>query len=832
MRFADNLTKSKVPEWDDKYIDYKLGKKKLEAFKNKTKFELQNSDELKSYFIKNFIELWLIPSELIKCNDFYLHLLNYASYKFKILENQLATYIDNRSNLLNNYHSTSTTSLDYFAKTTRHHHHDNIIANYLIEMNLMPYLPNKFKKFFIKRKKKHNNNNLSINNHNHHNGSHGHETFNISPKKLLINAILNYYMFLQLIKSYRSINITGFRKIVKKFDKNCRTKEQQNFKGYCFNNYSMFKDSISNNDSILNYENKISSYLFNDLLRSNEDKKKFSIILKNLSSSESMINEDMIHNNNSAILQMFVSGLFLGASLLLISYTIYLSCNSSSNSHIHKVLFPLWGGCYMVSLMAVLFLMDCFIWHRNNVNYKFIIFNQVLSRNGTKSFNNDFATTEIPEKLYFISFFILSLAIISFASFLNDDMSPYGQYFIIIITFLFFLPCLPFAPPYFHRLIKTQKALIVAGIRLTFSGIYPVEFIDFFLGDVISSLTYSMADLALLKCIISNNDPNFICSSSNLVSMGVLSCIPSYWRLMQCIRRYLDSGDWFPHALNALKYSFGVAYNASLSAYRISRHAPDKKTAFIIIATINSTCTSIWDILLDWSLLQPNSDVNPNPNFLLRKDLYFAGKRKDWQKGSYSKSGKLFYYIVMILDVVIRFQWIIYVITPDSIQQSAVTSFILATTEVIRRFNWILLRVENEHVANVQLLRVINDSPLPYPIDPVAHPEEFVIEEEDETDHLLPSKSAPQRNVNRLPQAHPYRVIQRRKTYVMDGLSKSIPWAHTTDFQAPKSFTSAELMMSNTKNKKPISSGGLSSDIEDRYSSSSQVVSFSGNSEY
>lgn len=35
MKFADHLTESAIPEWRDKYIDYKVGKKKLRRYKEK-----------------------------------------------------------------------------------------------------------------------------------------------------------------------------------------------------------------------------------------------------------------------------------------------------------------------------------------------------------------------------------------------------------------------------------------------------------------------------------------------------------------------------------------------------------------------------------------------------------------------------------------------------------------------------------------------------------------------------------------------------------------------------------------------------------------------------
>lgn len=70
----------------------------------------------------------------------------------------------------------------------------------------------------------------------------------------------------------------------------------------------------------------------------------------------------------------------------------------------------------------------------------------------------------------------------------------------------------------------------------------------------------------------------------------------------------------------------------------------------------------------------------------------------------------------MIVDVILRFQWIFYVLFPTQIQQSAITSFCIAIAEILRRFVWIFFRMENEHATNVHLFRASRESPLPYPI--------------------------------------------------------------------------------------------------------------------
>lgn len=103
---------------------------------------------------------------------------------------------------------------------------------------------------------------------------------------------------------------------------------------------------------------------------------------------------------------------------------------------------------------------------------------------------------------------------------------------------------------------------------------------------------------------------------------------------------------------------------------------------------------------MDFSLMQFHSK-----NFGLRDIL--ALKRK-WP-----------YYTIMTIDVIFRFSWIFYAIFTHDTQHSTLVSFLVALAEIIRRGLWALLRVENEHCANVSQYKASRDVPLPYRIEPL-----------------------------------------------------------------------------------------------------------------
>ena len=100
---------------------------------------------------------------------------------------------------------------------------------------------------------------------------------------------------------------------------------------------------------------------------------------------------------------------------------------------------------------------------------------------------------------------------------------------------------------------------------------------------------------------------------------------------------------------------------------------------------------------MDWSLFDPYSHPR-----LLRDHLAF---KSTW-----------IYYAAMIIDPILRFNWIFYAIYGKEIQHSALLSFFVSFSEVARRGIWIIFRVENEHCTNVGRFRASRDVPLPYKI--------------------------------------------------------------------------------------------------------------------
>lgn len=505
----------------------------------------------------------------------------------------------------------------------------------------------------------------------------------VYARRQLKDAVLEHYGALSLLKSFRELNRTAFRKITKKFDK---AMNESICKPYMAkidkSSYFQTSDVL---DRLTSQMEELYIIFFD---RGTTDRKHSLEKLKSIAYALNSQNQQDFYPSS------FSSGMFLGFGLPLFILGLYTGLLATLKGEFPegRFLLQIWAGFFLLVLVFLLFAINLYVFDLFKINYKFIFEFNMISTLNYKQF------LLIPS----FGFGFLSLLFwFSQNNFWPDKFPgrdwPWIYFGVMIVIFIW---------PGNQLYASSRKWLQVALWRLLFSGFYPVEFRDFFLGDILCSLTYTMGNISFFFCLYSHhwngllNDgassKHNVCGSSKSRSMGFFSSLPSIFRFLQCVRRYMDTGDWFPHLANMLKYAITTTYYCLLSVYRIDRRERNR-IPFIIFALLNTLYTSSWDIVMDWSLLQPGSK-----NKFLRDNLFFKKP--------------IYYYCAMILDVILRFQWVFYAFFTHQIQQLAVTSFCVALAEVLRRFIWIFFRMENEHCTNVTLFRASRDSPLPYAI--------------------------------------------------------------------------------------------------------------------
>ncbi|KAH8805812.1 signal transduction protein-like protein Syg1 [Xylogone sp. PMI_703] len=430
----------------------------------------------------------------------------------------------------------------------------------------------------------------------------------------------------------------------------------------------------------------------------------------------------------------------------------------------------IYGGYLLGLYLFIWFCIDCKIWAQKKINYAFMA--------------------------QFPCFFIFLQGLIMWLNFyIVGHLSEMYIYFPVILMCLTVLLIFFPAPVFFYR---SRRWFVYSHWRLLLAGLYPVEFRDFFLGDMYCSLTYFMGNISLFFCLYAQHwsDPTK-CNSSHSRLMGFFSTLPGIWRALQSLRRFHDTRNAFPHLANFGKYTATILYYVTLSLYRIEKTSR-MQILFCVFAAVNAVYTSIWDLAMDWSLLQPRAK-----QFLLR-DL--RGYKNVW-----------WYYGAMVLDVILRFNWVLYAIFTHDVQHSTLVSFFVALSEATRRGIWAIFRVENEHCSNVAHFKASRDIPLPYVLDEGRAGETFTPQSQTTGAQTIQESPTLARNRTRTSSAleaqeSPGVSTLRRRPGFPPALSRIMADAHMQDFEKKRKPASTR---GNDLNRSPHQDAAVASSDDD-----------------
>ncbi|CAG8448442.1 10125_t:CDS:10 [Cetraspora pellucida] len=474
-------------------------------------------------------------------------------------------------------------------------------------------------------------------------------------RKRMKKAICEFYRGAEMLKNYRNINYAGFKKILEKFDMITRLNGSEIYMQKVDKNNFVKSKKL---DTLMRDTEYIYTKLFGGKSRSHAIKK---LRIPN-------------RKHKTYYLPTIRSGIYIGLAALSLYNTLKLVIGSEGG--IQQLQF--YCGMILPMILLLIIGVAMYFWTKMRINYKFIF--EFDPRN-----NLDFRQyIEIP------SFMLLAVCFAAYSEVTNMFAIPKPYYSLILVLVMLAIVLCPFRIFYYNA----RRWFIYSLGRMVISPFVGIEFRDFIFADHLNSLSYSLVTLQLLPCFASQEICYLPISITPLAP--ILGSFGSAMRGVQCIRRYYDTKALI-HLGNGGKYASMVVtiYMIFYWRYTVAYYADDhnkiliSKILYIIVQIICTIYANIWDIYQDWSLLQFDSS-----NFLLRDEL---GYKQKWV-----------YYLGMFNNTFIRLTWI-----SLFIYDNFFIRFMIAFGEMLRRWQWDVFRIENEHVTNCQAERATKELKLP-----------------------------------------------------------------------------------------------------------------------
>lgn len=491
-------------------------------------------------------------------------------------------------------------------------------------------------------------------------------------EKMIRGAFVELYRGLGLLKTYSSLNMVAFVKILKKFDK---VSNQQSSATYL---KAVKRSHFISSDKVVKLMDEVELSFTKNFVK--DDRKKAMKFLRPRQQKESHM-------------VTFFVGLFTGSFVTLFSVYAILAHISGmfspgTEGDYVETVYPVFSMFALLSLHLFMYGCNLFLWKATRINYNFIFEFQ--------------ASTALKYRDAFLICTCMMTAVVSamvlHLILVSNGFSPSQVDSIPGILLLIFIGLLICPLNIFYR--STRYCFLRVIRNIVCSPLYKVLMVDFFMADQLTSQIPLLRHMESTACYFLAGSVKTheykICKSGKLYRelAYVISFAPYYWRAMQCARRWFDECD-VNHLANLGKYvSAMVAAGARLTYSR------QETNLWLIIVLVTSLIATIyqlyWDFVKDWGLFDSKSK-----NLWLRDELVLKKKS--------------FYYIAIALNFVLRVAWLETVLQfKVGLIESRLLEFSLASLEVIRRGHWNYYRLENEHLNNVGKFRAVKTVPLPF----------------------------------------------------------------------------------------------------------------------
>ncbi|XP_053971284.1 xenotropic and polytropic retrovirus receptor 1-like isoform X2 [Hylaeus volcanicus] len=351
----------------------------------------------------------------------------------------------------------------------------------------------------------------------------------VSARKLqeLKLAFSEFYLFLILLQNYQNLNFTGFRKILKKHDK------------------------LLNIDLGAKWK---AEHVDTALFHTHKD------IDRLIAETEALVTRDLEHGDRQRAMKRlrvpplgeqlspwvtFKVGIFSGAFIVLLIAVILSGVWYRDNNN-WRVLCRLYRGPLLMIQFLFLMGINVYGWRSSGVNHVLIF--ELDPR-------NHLSEQHIIEMASVFGL-VWSLSILGFLYSEILGIPPFVQPMLLYTLLALFL----FNPTKTLRREARFWALRVLG-RIFCAPFFYVGFADFWLADQLNSLHTVFLDFQYFVCFYVQNSSwtdvtdAETCIMRELSMRPFVACLPAWFRFAQCLRRYRDTKEAFPHLINAAKYA-------------------------------------------------------------------------------------------------------------------------------------------------------------------------------------------------------------------------------------------------------------------------------------
>lgn len=486
-------------------------------------------------------------------------------------------------------------------------------------------------------------------------------------------AFSEFYLSLILLQNYQNLNYTGFRKILKKHDKLLSVSNGAQWRA----EYVETSHFYTNKD-IDRLIRDTEATVTNELEGGDRQKAMKKLRVPPLGEQQSPWTT-------------FKVGLFSGAFIVLLITVVLSILFHEGGTGIFKTAFRLYRGPFLLFEFIFLIGINVYGWRSSGVNHVLIF--ELDPR-------NHLSEQHLME-LAAVFGVVWALSLLSFIYSASLSIPPFVNPLALVIIMLAFL----LNPLKVFRHEARFWFLRICG-RILAAPFMPVLFADFWLADQWNSFAAAFLDFHYLIAfyVVGSDwfsvDNSFEKTHWFIISRALVNIVPAWGRFFQCLRRYRDSREAFPHLVNAGKYSttfFVVLFATLRTIYTLNGKYPEPYDnpflyAWFACQLVSSLYTYTWDVKMDWGLF--SCGPNAENKFLREEIVYSPG----------------FYYFAIVEDFVLRFIWTVsFVLTENDLASGETMTSILAPLEVFRRFIWNFFRLENEHLNNCGKFRAVRD---------------------------------------------------------------------------------------------------------------------------